>query len=141
MVCFKVALLQIGCSFENSLVNVMSRFFIIAFEILALVALLRSPFVHYWFNDIQSGLANWMLELSLVAEKRQLDHFRDNIISHSPNLKEYQREYLINITANKTAIRNFNQLYCESADKNPYLYGATLHFICAEMSSSKVLDS
>jgi len=42
-------------------------FFIISFEILALIAMLRSPFIHYWFNDIHSGVANWMLENFIIG--------------------------------------------------------------------------
>ena len=119
----------------------MSRFFIISFEILALIAMLRSPFIHYWFNDIQSDVADWMLDISLIAEKKELALFRQTITPHTQELSEYQKEYLYNITANKTSIKHFNRLYCESDDKNPYLYGANLHYICAEISRSRLLES
>lgn len=119
----------------------MSRLFIISFEILALIVMLRSPFMQYWFSDIQSDVADWMLEISLIAEKKELALFRQSIASHTQDLNEYQKEYLNNISANKTAMSHFNSLYCESHDKNPYLYGANLRYICAEISRSRLLKS
>jgi 23S rRNA A2030 N6-methylase RlmJ len=119
----------------------MSRFFIISFEILALIAMLRSPFIHYWFNDIHSGVANWMLEISLLAEKKELALFRQTIMSHTQDLSENQMAYLDNITANKMSMGQFNKLYCQSNDKNPYLYGANLHYVCSEIRRSGVLNS
>jgi hypothetical protein len=119
----------------------MSRFFIISFEILALIALLRSPFIHYWFNDIQSEVADWMLDLSLIAERKELSNFRELIASHAENLTESQRDYLNTITQSKISMSHFNTLYCESNDKNPYFYGANLRYVCTEISRSRVLKS
>jgi hypothetical protein len=119
----------------------MSHFFIISFEILALIAMLRSPFIHYWFNDIHSDVANWMLEISLLAEKKELALFRQTIASHSQDFSESQREYLNNITSSKNSMDHFNRLYCQSNDKNPFLYGANLHYICSEIARSRLLKS
>ncbi|WP_340680264.1 hypothetical protein [Paraglaciecola sp.] len=111
----------------------MLRFFIIVFEILALVVALRSPFVHYLFGDTHKHVANWMLDLSLLAEKKQLAEFRNLIVSQMENLNDSQVEYLNTMTSSKSRVIDFNNMYCESTDKNPYIYGATLNFACAEI--------
>lgn len=111
----------------------MLRFFIIAFEILALVAALRSPFVHYLFGDTHKQVANWMLDLSLLAERKQLEEFRRSIVSRIENLNDGQIEYLHTLTSSKNRVIDFNRMYCESTDKNPYIYGATLNYTCAEI--------
>lgn len=119
----------------------MFRTFIIAFEILALVAILRSPFVHYWFGDAQTNLANWMLEISLIAEKKKLGEFKQLISPHIQNLNDYQLEYLNGVISTKNSVNDFNRLYCESDDKNPYIYGASLRYICSEISRTGLLKS
>ncbi|MDP5032036.1 MAG: hypothetical protein NWQ54_13630 [Paraglaciecola sp.] len=117
----------------------MTRFFIISFEILALVALLRSPFMHYWFDDVQSKVADWMLDISLMAERNELSIFRQAIISHTNNLTESQLAYLETITANKMSVSHFDSLYCQANDKNPYFYGANLRYLCSEIASSQIV--
>ena len=119
----------------------MFRFFVVAFEILALVTVLRMPFVHFWFGDVQTYVADWMLEVSQIAEKKQLADFRDSISGRILNLNEYQQDYLNNITSNKTSMTSFNRMYCESNDKNPYFYGANLRFVCNEISRSGLAKS
>mgnify|MGYP007046326772 CR=1 FL=1 len=44
----------------------MFKFFIVTFEILALVMVLRTSFVQFWLSDIQSSTADWMLEMSML---------------------------------------------------------------------------
>jgi hypothetical protein len=119
----------------------MLRFFIIAFEILALVAVLRSPFVHYLFGDAHQHVSNWMLDLSLIAEKKQLAEFRKIIVSRIQNLNDSQLEYLNLVTSSKSRVIDFNRMYCESTDKNPYIYGATLNYTCAEIARAGLSKS
>ena len=111
----------------------MLRFFIIAFEILALVVALRSPFAHYLFGDVHKQVANWMLDLSLIADRKQLAAFRELLVTRLENLNDSQVEYLNAVTSSKTRVADFNRMYCESTDKNPYIYGATLNYTCSEI--------
>ncbi|KXI30936.1 hypothetical protein [Paraglaciecola hydrolytica] len=119
----------------------MFRFIIISFEILALVAVLRSPFVHYLFGDAHQHVADWMLDLSLIAERKQLAEFRELIASGIQNLNDSQLEYLHDITSSKIRVVDFNRMYCEASDKNPYIYGATLQYTCSQIARSGVAKS
>ena len=118
----------------------MFRFFVITFEILALVVILRTPFVQFWFSDIQTSVANWMLEVSMTMEKSQLDDFRTEIAPHIQNLKGYQKDYLFQVTENKSTLRSFHLHYCQGNDKNPYIYGASLRYVCGEINRQRILE-
>ena len=119
----------------------MFRFFVIAIEIVLLVIILRSSVVQYFFSDIQQSLTDWMLELSLVAEKRELQSLRDEISPITTNMKGYQRDYLEEITSEKLRLKMFHRQYCIDGDKNPYVYGASLKSICDAIDRTQVLNS
>lgn len=118
----------------------MFRFFVVIFEVLALVMILRTSFVQFWLSDFQSSVADWMLEISLVVETQQLQELRNEIAPHTQNLHEYQKDYLDEITKNKSALNNFNIFYCQNGDKNPYIYGASLRYVCSEISRKGILN-
>jgi len=112
----------------------MFRLFIIFLEVFALVAILRSPFMQYWFSDIQNSVADWMTELSELAEQQELGELRNVIAPHMQNMNEYQKDYLDDITSSKYKVGHFHQLYCEAGDKNPFIYGASLRYFCSEIN-------
>jgi hypothetical protein len=117
----------------------MFRFFVITFEILVLVLILRSPFVQFWLSDVQASIADWMLDMSLIVDNQQLASFRQEIALRTQNLSEYQLKYLRQITDNKARLKDFNRLYCQGHDKNPYLYGASLRYLCDEIGRKGIL--
>jgi hypothetical protein len=117
----------------------MFKFFIITFEILALVMVLRTSFVQFWLSDIQASAADWMLEMSMVVDNQQLQSLRNEMAPHTQNLNEYQKDYLREVTQNKTALGNFNLFYCQNGDKNPYIYGASLKYVCGEIGRAGIL--
>ncbi|MGJ8679324.1 hypothetical protein [Paraglaciecola sp.] len=119
----------------------MFKFFIITFEILALVMVLRTSFVQFWLSDLQSSTADWMLELSMVIDNQQLEKLRNEIAPHTQNLNGYQRDYLRQITENKAGLDSFNQFYCQNGDKNPFIYGASLQYVCSEIGRAGILKS
>lgn len=112
----------------------MFRLFIISLEIFALVAMLRSPFMQYWFSDTQNTVSDWMTEISELADQQQLGELRDVIAPHMQNMNEYQKEYLDDITSSKYKVGHFRRLYCEAGDKNPFIYGASLRYFCTEIN-------
>ncbi|MFT5675284.1 MAG: hypothetical protein ACI808_001214 [Paraglaciecola sp.] len=117
----------------------MFRLLIVSLEIIALVAILQSQFMQYLFSDIQVSIADWMTEISQMAEKQELSNLREVVAPHLVNLNDYQQEYLLEITSSKNKINVFYQMYCLLGDKNPYIYGASLHYFCSEIRQSKVL--
>ena len=119
----------------------MLRFLIISLEILAVVAIVRSSFAHYLFGDTHQQLADWMLDVAQIAERKQLAEFREQIVNHVTNLSDSQLAYLTEMTASKSRLADFNRMYCESNDKNPYIYGATLHYTCEQIASQGLLKS
>ena len=118
----------------------MFRLLIISLEIIALVAILQSQFMQYLFADIQTSIADWMTDISQMAEKKELSSLREVVAPHLVNLNDYQQEYLLEITSSKNKINVFHQMYCVMGDKNPYIYGASLHYFCSEIRQSDVLN-
>ena len=119
----------------------MFRFFVIAVEIILLVIILRSSVVQYFFSDIHQSLSDWMLEMSLVAEKQELKSLRDEISPITSNMKDYQRDYVEEVTSEKLRLKMFHQQYCVNGDKNPYVYGASLTSICRAIERSQLHSS
>ncbi|MFT4939117.1 MAG: hypothetical protein ACI88A_002150 [Paraglaciecola sp.] len=118
----------------------MFRLLIISLEIIALVAILQSQFMQYLFADIQKSIADWMTEISQMAEKKELNDLREVVAPHLVNLNDYQQEYVLEVTSSKSKINVFYRLYCVLGDKNPYIYGASLQYFCSEIRQSEVLD-
>jgi len=117
----------------------MLRFIVVTLEILALVMILRSEFVQFWLSDMQTNTSQWMHGISMTIDNQQLAKFRNQIADHLEDLTEPQTEYLFKITSTKTELNKFNQYYCHAGDKNPYLYGTRLHYVCGEISSKGIL--
>jgi hypothetical protein len=118
----------------------MLRFIVVTFEILALIMILRSAFVQFWLSDMQTTTSQWMLDLSMTIDNHQLAEFRNEISDHVPGLTEPQTEYLHRITSTKTELHKFNLYYCHVGDKNPYIYGTNLRYVCGEISRKGILD-
>lgn len=114
----------------------MLRTLVIAIEIGILLLLLRSSYVQYFFNDAQLGLSDWMTELSLAAEREELSGLRDAISPFTSPMRDYQQEYLSEVTSSKARLSHFYEHYCVGSDKNPYVYGNTLRSICSAIRST-----
>ncbi|WP_339720939.1 hypothetical protein [uncultured Paraglaciecola sp.] len=118
----------------------MLRFVVVTFEILALIMILRSAFVQFWLSDIQTTTSQWMHGISTTIDNQQLAKFRNEISEHVQDLSEPQTEYLHRITSTKTELNNFNMHYCQARDKNPFIYGNNLHYVCGEISRKGILE-
>ena len=119
----------------------MLRAFIILLEIVVLVMVLRSPFVQYFFSDIQQSLTDWMTELSMMEEKHELEELRASITPYLSDMREYQKDYVDEIIGDKAKLKSFHRLYCVAGDKNPYIYGVNLRYICSAIQRSRLLNS
>lgn len=117
----------------------MLRFVVVTFEILALIMILRSAFVQFWLSDMQTSTSQWMHGISMTIDNQQLAKFRNQISDHVQDLSEPQTAYLHRITSTKTELNNFNLHYCYAGDKNPYIYGTNLHYVCGEISRKGIL--
>ena len=118
----------------------MLRFIVVTFEILALIMILRSAFVQFWLTDVQTTTSQWMLDISMTIDNQQLTKLRQDISAHVQGLTEPQTEYLHRITSTKTELKKFNQHYCRAGDKNPFIYGTNLHYVCGEISRKGIID-
>lgn len=119
----------------------MTRLFIIFFEIIVLVMLLRTSFVQYFLNDIQQQVSGWMTEISTVVEKRELAELREIISPFTSQMRDYQKDYVVEITSERIRLLSFHQHYCVSGDKNPYVFGTNLQNICTAIKQTKILKS
>ena len=117
----------------------MLRFIVITFEVLALIVILRSAFVQFWLSDVQTSTSEWMLDLSLTIDNQQLSEFNEMVSPYLQDFSEAQTQYLNKITSSKEELNKFNMLYCHQGDKNPYLYGANLRYICGEILKTEIL--
>jgi hypothetical protein len=88
-----------------------------------------------------SSVSAWMLDLSMVLENQQLTEFRHKITRHTQDLSQYQEQYIQTITRNKESLSNFNLLYCTNGDKNPYIYGVKLRYLCGEIHRANLLTN
>lgn len=118
----------------------MFRSFAVIAEILLLVFLLQSPFVHYFLADVHHTLSNAMLALSQWADKRELEQVKLQLASTKAAMRPYQKDYVDNIFSSQDNVRHFHQTYCEGGDKNPFVYGATLRLVCNQISQSDILS-
>ena len=119
----------------------MFRFFVVVLEIIILVMVLRSPFVQYFFSDMQQSLTTWMTELSMIEERHQLEALRSNISPYTNEMRDFQKEYVLEITESKENLKRFHRLYCVNGDKNPFVHGINLRHICAAIQRSNMLGS
>jgi hypothetical protein len=118
----------------------MLRFVVVTFEILALIMILRSAFVQFWLSDMQTTTSEWIHGISMTIDNQQLARFRNDISAHVQDLTEPQTEYLYRITSTKTELTKFNMHYCHAGDKNPYIYGNNLYYVCGEISRKGILE-
>jgi hypothetical protein len=119
----------------------MLRFFIVMFEILALIMILRSALVQLWLSDMQTTTSQWMHGISMTIDNQQLAKFRNEISGQVQGFTESQTAYLYKITSTKTELKNFNLHYCYAGDKNPYIYGFNLRHVCGEISRKGILNN
>jgi hypothetical protein len=117
----------------------MTRLFVIFFEIFVLVMLLRSSFVQYFLNDMQHQISDWMTDISTVVEKRELAELREIISPYTHQMRDYQHDYVAEVTSQKVRLISFNQQLCVSGDKNPYVFGVNLKNICSAIQQTEIL--
>lgn len=117
----------------------MKRAVIIVIEIALLFAVLNTSFAQYFLADVRSSTSEWMAHISNYAENKELENLRSTIVDGLTRLNDGQKDYLQSVTTDRGSIQLFHQLYCVDGDKNPYVYGSTLSFVCTEISRSGVL--
>jgi hypothetical protein len=118
----------------------MLRFVVVTFEVLVLIMILRSSSVQVWLSDMQTSTSKWMYGISMTIDNQQLTQFRNGISAHVQNLSNSQTKYLYKITSTKIELNSFNMLYCRAGDKNPFIYGNNLHYVCGEISRKGILN-
>lgn len=114
----------------------MKRFVVLILEIAVLVVILRSPFVQFWLSDIQNSLSELMMDIALAGERQMLSGLREKVAPHIANLKDYQKAYLEDGMSSRAKLEHFTLHYCQGGDKNPYIYGHTLTYLCSEINST-----
>lgn len=119
----------------------MFRGLVIVLEIVVLLFLLRSPFVQYFFADVQKDLSDWLVELSQIPEKAELNELKSRINPNIQAMKPFQKDYLFGVMNSRESVNHFHQLYCIKGDKNPYVYGASLRYVCSEISSTSLIGA
>lgn len=119
----------------------MLRIFVVIFGILLLIMVSRSSFVQFMLSETQTSTIQWFDAVSTTIDNQQLVRFRNGIVEQLPNLNAPQTKYLHKITSTKIELKNFNQYYCLTGDKNPFIFGKNLQLICSEISDKGVLKN
>ncbi|WP_438863364.1 hypothetical protein [Neptunicella sp.] len=115
----------------------MKKTFIIIIEVALLFLVLRSSFVQYLLSDMHHTLSNWMTEISQIQSRQTLDQLRGNMSMDTQNFNEMQLDYFNKVTYSPEQVLRFENLYCIKKDKNPFIYGPTLHHFCEQISLLK----
>lgn len=119
----------------------MFRGLVIVLEIVVLLFILRSPFVQYFFADIQKDLSDWLVELSEIPDRAELDSLTSRVAPNFEAMRPFQKEYLFGVMESKEGVNHFYSLYCQKGDKNPYIQGASLRYFCSELASTSLIGS
>lgn len=114
----------------------MFRSFAIALEVAVLVVILQLPFVQYLLSDVQETVSEWMTEIAQREEREQLADISANLKGQIDAMRPYQQEYVATILSSRLQLIQFYDNYCVNDDRNPYVYGATLHLFCQEIKRS-----
>ncbi len=118
----------------------MFRFLIVLVEIAVLVMLLRTSFVQYLLEDIQQDVTEILTEISLKFEQTQLNDLRLTLQPHISGMRDFQKDYVMQITSSKAELKQFYVTYCEKKDINPYVNGANLSLVCHAIINSHTVD-
>ncbi|GAA6183578.1 hypothetical protein [Aliiglaciecola sp. NS0011-25] len=118
----------------------MFRYLIVLAEIVILVMTLRSSFAQYLLADIQNDLSQLMTEISMKMEKTQLNDVRYALAPYTEQMRDFQRDYILQITDSSENLVNFHAKYCLQREINPYVNGSNLELVCHTISNSTLLD-
>ncbi|WP_088329480.1 hypothetical protein [Lacimicrobium sp. SS2-24] len=111
----------------------MKRNIILLLEIALLLVILRSSFAQYLLADMQHSLSDWITHIAQMGERQKLSELQERIDPMIANMSEYQRDYIFEITSNRSQLESFERHYCLNDDKNPYVYGNTRIYLCSEI--------
>ncbi|GAC15413.1 hypothetical protein GLIP_2792 [Aliiglaciecola lipolytica E3] len=109
-------------------------------EIVILVTTLRSSFAQYLLSDIQNKLTQIMTDISMKMEQTQLDDVRYSLAPYTGQMREFQRDYIMQITDSSENLENFHAKYCIKREINPYVNGSNLELVCHTIRNSTLLE-
>ncbi len=118
----------------------MLKFFVVAAEIVILIASLRSSFAQYLLEDVQRGATDLLTEISMKLDQAQLNSLRHALAPHMAGMREFQQDYLFEITSNKAQVEAFHERYCAQKNVNPYVNGANLIWVCQAIETTKLAE-
>ncbi|GAB5381297.1 MAG: hypothetical protein Alis3KO_31680 [Aliiglaciecola sp.] len=118
----------------------MFRYLIVLAEIVVLVTVLRSSFVQYLLSDVQQSLTSFMSEITLRLEQTQLDDLRYSLAPYTGHMRDFQKDYLNQVTESSANLEHFHNKYCVQREINPFVNGANLELVCHTINSSKLVD-
>ena len=119
----------------------MFRILIVLVEIAALVMLLRTSFVQYMLEDIQRDVTEIFTDVSLKFEQTQLNDLRQSLQPQMALMRDFQIDYIMQITSSKANLHQFHSAYCDKKNINPYVNGANLSIVCHAIVNSQVVDT
>ena len=118
----------------------MFRLLIVLVEVAVLVMLLRTSFVQYMLHDIQQDVTEIFTEMSLKFEQTQLNDLRQSLQPQIAVMRDFQKDYVLQITSSKANLRQFHTSYCNKKNINPYVNGANLSIVCNAIVNANVVD-
>ena len=119
----------------------MLKALIIVLEVALLIMLLRTSFVQYWLNDVQSSVAGWIEFVAEIPEQHELSAVKDKLQRQRENMSTSQQAYLDSILVNRLSLQKFYRLYCVKGDLNPFIFGANLRAVCNASRHSGLVHS
>lgn len=81
-----------------------------------------------------------MTDISLKLEQTQLDDLRYSLAPYTGQMREFQRDYINEVTQSSANLEHFHSKYCIEREINPYVNGANLELVCHTINSSKLIE-
>ena len=119
----------------------MFRILLVLVEIAALVMLLRTSFAQYMLKDVQRSVTEIFTDISYGFEQTQLEDLRQSLAPQMVLMRDFQKDYILEITSSKANLKHFHIAYCDKKNINPYVNGSNLNIVCHAIVKAKLVET
>lgn len=117
----------------------MRKIVLIIIQLIVIILILRTSYAQQFFSGVTETVTGWFQTVVDVPERSKIVKLRDRFMRNNMSLKPHQTDYVIEVTDTADKVNKFYKLYCIKKDKNPYIFGANLLKLCAEIEQSELL--
>jgi hypothetical protein len=82
-----------------------------------------------------------MTDVSMKLEQTQLNDLRYSLSPYTGRMRDFQRDYIDEITGSSEKLEHFHHKYCVEREINPYVNGANLELVCHTINDSTLISN